>query len=170
MGSKLLLGGGVILLLVGALAGYLYGIGSTPARTQTSTQTLTQTLAMTSQTSSEPANSSCYYVLPEAVPCVMGQNFTLSVNYTGQWGLTYQGYNCSGAGCGIATTIGSYNGTGFLSATVTVEGTANGWTLCAQAQKLDPSNQTLELKVGSVENSTGVSHGSTSGCTQLVFA
>jgi hypothetical protein len=42
--SKVLLSVGVACLLVGALAGFLYGVGSTPARTTTSTATV-QTIA-----------------------------------------------------------------------------------------------------------------------------
>jgi len=133
-----------------------------PARTQTLTITQTQTPSISS--------SSCYYVLPQAVPCLIGQNFTLSVNYTGQWEVAYQGYNCGGKDCGVATTTGRFNGTGFNSGIITVEGAANGWTLCAQAQKLDDSSSILVLKIAGAENSTVLSFGSTSECVESQLA
>jgi hypothetical protein len=48
MNSKIaLLGGGVALLLMGALAGYLYGVNSTPTKTTTAMSTTTVTLTTT---------------------------------------------------------------------------------------------------------------------------
>jgi hypothetical protein len=49
-----LLGGGVVLLLVGASAGYLYGVSSTSARTTTSVTTTTTTLTTASIPSTVP--------------------------------------------------------------------------------------------------------------------
>lgn len=49
-----LLGSGVVLLLVGASAGYLYGVNSTPARTTTSATTTTTTLTTASTPSTVP--------------------------------------------------------------------------------------------------------------------
>ena len=145
----------VIALALGATIGYSISSGR-----------ISTTTVYTASISS----SSCYYVLPQPVPCLIGQNFTLSVNYTGHWELFYQGWNCLGKDCGITTTNGSYTGTGFSSGTITVQGAGNGWTLCAQAEKLDSSTPAITLTIGGAVNSTTLALGSVSACdeTQLV--
>lgn len=114
---------------------------------------------------SSSSSSSCYAVpaVPEAVPCVAGYNFTVTVNYTGPWRLSYQGYNVS-----KLTVNGTYTGTGFNSTTLLVKGSANGWKLCAKAQKLDASNFTLGLSIGA-ENSTSLPFGSTTVCESTTY-
>ncbi len=115
-------------------------------------------------------SGSCYYVLPQAVPCLIGQNFTLSVNYTGQWEVFYQGWNCIGKDCGAMTTNGSYTGDGFSSGTITVQGSDNGWTLCAQAKKLDTSSSSaITLTIGGAVNSTTLALGSVSACDETLL-
>jgi hypothetical protein len=145
----------IVILVVACLAaGYLAGSG---ART---------TETITSVTTASTTSSSCAYVLPQAVPCLIGQNFTVSVNYTGHWEVRYQGYNCLGETCGIRTTNGSYIGTGSMLASIMVQGAAGQWTLCAQAQKLDASNTTLTLAIGGARNSTVLAYGSVSACDE----
>ena len=146
----------IVALLVAASlgAGYLAGSGARTTETITSVSTASTT------------SSSCYYVLPQAVPCLIGHDFTLSVNYTGQWEVRYQGYNCLGEACGTRTTNGSYTGTGSTLASITVQGAAGQWTLCAQAQKLDASNTILTLAIGGARNSTALAYGSVSACDE----
>jgi hypothetical protein len=89
--------------------------------------------------------------------------FTISVNYTGPWRLTYQGY-ASGGESNPTNVKGNLTGTGPYSRPVTLSGPDNnGLTLCATAEKLDGSSSTLTLTVtGSSE--TSVPYGSTSYC------
>lgn len=114
--------------------------------------------------SSSSTSSLCHYALSGAVPCVSGYNFTVSVNYLGPWKVTYQGYNSLGKS-GAVTVYASYQGSGPDTRNVTVPGSANGWTLCATAQKLDGSGFKLTLRLGG-ENSTSFAFGSTSFCDQ----
>lgn len=94
--------------------------------------------------------------------------FTLSVNYSGPWKLSYRGYNSVGVRSNPTNVSGSYTGTGFYSRNVTLSGLNNsGLTLCAQAQKLDSSNSTLILKVTGY-NETSLPYGSTSYCGGVV--
>ena len=100
-----------------------------------------------SSCSGYPPNGDCLAIYSYA--------FTVSVNYTGHWELTYQGYN-SLSRSNPTNVTGSYSGTGFYSVPITVKGlNNNGLTLCAQAQKLDGSSATLILSVmGSNQTST----------------
>ncbi len=127
-------------------------------------RTITQTVTITPTQTSSVSSSSCYYYIPEAVPCSTGFNFTLSVNYTGPWKLTYQGYN--GLGISNFTTVsGNYGGTGFDSRNITVGGSHNGWTLCVQALKLDASNSTMSLTISGA-TTTSLQSGSISTCQE----
>jgi len=90
-------------------------------------------------------------------------NLGLTVNYTGPWTLTYQGYNSLGKS-NPTSTSGSCNGTGFYSLPVSVSGsTSEALTLCAQAQKLDSSNATMILTITG-DNETSLPNGSVSYC------
>ena len=90
-------------------------------------------------------------------------NFTISVNYTGSWKVSYSGYN-DGGPPGHEVASGSYNGTGNGSRDVTLTGSNNHFlTLCATAQKLDGSNSTLTLRVTG-SNQTSVPFGSVTYC------
>lgn len=94
-------------------------------------------------------------------------NFTITVNYTGPWKVTYQGYNSLGR-LNALDVSGSYNGTGFYSRAVTLSGLDdNGLTLCATAQKLDGSDATLILTVTGY-NETSLPYGTTSYCGGVV--
>ncbi len=89
--------------------------------------------------------------------------FTISVNYTGPWKLTYQGYMSMGESnpSGVSGTL---SGSGSYSLPVTLFGpNNNGLTLCATAQKLDGSNSTLTLTVTG-HNETSLPYGITSYC------
>jgi hypothetical protein len=124
---------------------------------------------------STASSTSCTYVLPYAVSCLIGQSFTVSVNYTGPWIVTYQGYNedCynyqarnSTCSSGFQTLSGSYDGSGFNSRNITVTGQENGWTFCAQAQKSDASRSTLVLEVSDgPRNETSLPFGTGSTCS-----
>jgi hypothetical protein len=93
--------------------------------------------------------------------------FTISVNYTGPWKLSYQGYNSLG-NSDQADVSGNDTGTGLFYKAVTLHGPDdNGLTLCATAQKLDGSNGTLILTVTGY-NETSLPYGSTSYCGGVV--
>jgi hypothetical protein len=131
--------------------------------TQTTTVTMVSTNSATPSTSSV-ASSSCSGSPPDG-NCIAtySYTFTLSVNYSGPWTLTYQGYNSLGKS-NPTNVSGSYNGTGFYSKPITLSGLDNnGLTLCAQAQKLDASSSTLILTVTG-HNETSVPYGSASYC------
>jgi hypothetical protein len=160
----------VVVTVVIALA-FLAGLCSStlyPAKTVSKTATVTYTFAQTVIVLSTSSSVSCNYVIP--APCPGGQTFTLSVNYTGPWRVTYQGYNaaaCSDCyGNGTQTLSGSYDGSGFNSRNITVSGQANGWTLCAQAQKSDASGSVLTIDVSGVRNETSLPFGSTLVCSE----
>lgn len=92
--------------------------------------------------------------------------FTLSVNYSGPWRLSYQGYLSSfGYGKAIPTNVtGSHSGTGFYSKNITLSGPGNyGLELCASAQKLDGSGSSLILKITG-RNETSLPYGSVTYC------
>jgi len=143
--------------------------------TRTTTTTTTDTFAQTVTVLSTVSSTSCDYVLPYAVPCLIGENFTVSVNYTGPWTVTYQGYNedCynyqpprTTCNSDSQTLSGNYDGSGFSSRNITVGGQENGWTFCAQAQKSDASRSTLILEVSNgPRNETSLPFGTASTCS-----
>ena len=145
------------------------------APTRTVTTATTDTFAQTIIVLSTASSTSCNYVLPYAVPCLIGENFTISVNYTGPWTVTYQGYNedCynyqtlnSTCNSDFQTLSGNYDGSGFNSRNITVSGQENGWTFCAQAQKSDASDSALTLEVSDgPRNDTSLPFGTTSTCS-----
>ena len=118
---------------------------------------------------STTTSSSCSGSPPTGdCPGAFSYTFTISVNYTGPWTLTYEG--CSGMSpCSPPTPVmGSLNGTGYYSKPVTLTGPdSSGLELCAQAQKLDGSNNTLILTVTGY-NETSLPYGSTSYCGGVV--
>jgi hypothetical protein len=89
------------------------------------------------------------------------------VNYSGSWKLVYQGYN-SLSKSNVTSVSGSYSGTGFDSRVIAVNGSNNGWTLCAQAQKLDAFNSTLVLTITG-HNKTSLPYGSASTCSEVQY-
>jgi len=93
--------------------------------------------------------------------------FTISVNYTGSWRLTYQGYDSMGES-NPTNANGNLTGTGLHSQSVTLSGpNDNSLTLCATAQKLDASSSTLILTITGY-NETSLPYGSTSYCGGVV--
>ena len=161
----------VVLVIVLVLA-FLAGLGSSTlysSKTVSKTTTLTDTFAQTIIILTTTSSTSCDYVIPS--PCPSGQTFTLSVNYTGSWRVVYQGYNTA-ACCynnNTQTLSGSYDGSGFYSRNITVSGQANGWTLCAQAQKSDASSSVLFLSVSGAQNKTSIPFGTASACSEEII-
>ena len=102
-------------------------------------------------------------------------DFTIIVNYTGAWTVTYYGYRNPGPSVGSSgfTPNGSYlqkniNGTGNYTTSATLSGAdTQGLTLCASATKLDSSNSTLTISIGR-SNSTSQPYGTTYICTGVV--
>ena len=76
--------------------------------------------------------------------------FTISLNYSGPWRLTYSGQTNVGESNPSNVTSTS-SGTGYFSVLVTLSGSNNRMlTPRAQAQKLDASSSTLFLSIGSL--------------------
>jgi len=96
--------------------------------------------------------------------------FTISVNYSGPWKLSYQGYTTFGLGGANPTGANvTVTGSGVYSKSITLSGPHNnGLALCADAQKSDASNATLVLAVtGHVsggKNETNLPNGSVFTC------
>jgi hypothetical protein len=95
--------------------------------------------------------------------------FTISVNYTGPWKLSYQGYTTFGLGGANPTGANvTVTGSGVYSKSITLSGPHDkGLGLCADAQKLDASNATLVLAVtgpASDRNETSLPDGSVLAC------
>jgi len=164
----------VIVVIVVTIA-FVAGVGSSrlySVKTISATTTVTDTFAQTVILLATSSSATCYYVIPG--PCPSGQTFSLTVNYTGSWRVTYQGYNtlfCSGClDNSTRTLIGSYDGSGSDSRNITVGGQGPGWTLCAQAQKTDPASSTLTLQVYGAQNQTSLTFGTTSACSQVTIA
>jgi hypothetical protein len=141
------------LLVIGAL-GLLFVAnyyGSPPTEIQT-----TSSSNLTSSTcSGYPPGGDCF--------TNYSYTFTVSLNYSGSWKLTYQGYNSLGE-YNPTGVSGSYNGTGSYSIPITVSGLSNqGLSLCATAQKLDATNATLVLTI-TASNETSLPYGSAFTC------
>jgi hypothetical protein len=95
--------------------------------------------------------------------------FTISVNYSGPWKLSYQGYTTFGLGGANPTGANvTVTGIGVYSKSITLSGPHNkGLWLCADAEKLDSSNTTLVLTVTgprSYQNETSLPHVSVLAC------
>jgi len=124
--------------------------------------------ATTTQTTSSSSSTCSGY--PPGGDCLANYSyvFTISVNYSGSWKLTYQGYSCLGCKSNPLNVSGSRTGSGFFSTTVTLSGpNTTGLTLCASAQKSDASDSTLILTVTG-HNETSLPYGSTSYCGGVV--
>ncbi len=94
-----LLSAGVVLLLVGALAGYLYGVDSTPAKTSTATSTTTVSVSLDAY--GQVANSFANHML-----FISSRNASaIERQYEANATVTWSGKNNAG---GLA---GFYNGT-----------------------------------------------------------
>ena len=114
--------------------------------------------------------TSCSYTtMPAEIECphFFNQTYTISVDYAGPWGASYQGY-LSTNGSNLVES-GSFYGYVSGNQSVTVNGwtSSDGITICAEAQKLDPSNSTLVLMIlppVNVTNQTSSAYGSTKTC------
>lgn len=96
-------------------------------------------------TTSNPYNETYYY--------------PISIDYNGSWKLVYWGQN------GSAMQYGSLNGSGNFETTLfLLAPTPSQVTLCANATKLDSSQNNLTLKVLFHINSTAAPYGSTENC------
>jgi len=91
--------------------------------------------------------------------------FTISLNYTGSWRLTYSGQTNAGES-NPSNVTGTSSGTGYLSVPIALSGLNNRMlTLCAHAQKLDASSSTLFLSIDShYPKNTSMPYGSVSTC------
>jgi len=96
----------------------------------------------------------------------MNNNWTISVNYAGPWGVTYQGW-LGDQTSGKLVVSGSFYGNTTGSKTINVSGTTDyGITVCAVAQKLDSSTSTLTVSIlpPNVTNETSAAYGIARTC------
>lgn len=95
-------------------------------------------------------------------------SFTVYVNYTRPWRLTYSGQMNVGESNPTNVT-GMHTGTGYYSTSVTPSGLDNRMLyLCAQARKLDGSSSTLFLSVNSLyPKNASTPYGSVSFCGRV---
>jgi hypothetical protein len=170
----------VTVLVVGGLGiGYFDGTSSRQVTTSTTTAysviPYTQTVTVYSDTF---ASTSCSYTnMPAELGCpnFWNQNFTISVNYTGAWIASYQGYLGTDSASNLAEAS-SFYGHGVGTQTFIITGwTPSGdeITACAEAQKLDSSNSTLVLSfplIGNAKNETSSAFGTTNFCIMEVIA
>ena len=157
----------VVAVLVSGAAGYLAGTGSqTMTTTQFSTTTyfVTKTLPIVSNTTF--SSSTCTNTGGLGCPHFFNETFTVTVEYDGPWGLSYQGYLGAGTS-GTPVQSGNFYGHGATNETITVSGTDTyGITACVQAQKLDASNAVLILKLppSNSMNQTALPYGTVRLC------
>ena len=135
-----------------------------------SQQVLTITTTATAYTKTTSSSTTCTYTaMPQAIECphFFNQTYTISVSYTGPWGVNYQGYLGAGES-GQLVESGSFYGHGPATQSVTVSGIDSyGITLCTEAQKLDASGSTLILRIlppVDVMNQTSLAFGTTKTC------
>jgi len=159
-----------VIVVIAAAAGYLaYGIPNSHTSPQTLQQTSTSQASSTTNSNSTTHTTWTCSGYPPGGNCIAPYNytFTVSVNYTGPWRLTYNGQTDVGE-ANAHYIMGNLTGTGYYSVPVMLSGLNNGFlTLCAQAQKLDGSNHTLVLTVTG-SNQTSAPYGSTSYCGGVV--
>ena len=112
----------------------------------------------------KPSSCSGY---PPGGNCVepYSYSFAISVNYTGQWKLNYSGQTNVGESNPYNVT-GTHTGSGDSTFSVTLSGLNNRMLyVCATAQKLDATNSTLYLSIGSIyPKNTSVPDGSVFVC------
>lgn len=121
------------------------------------------------QDTNSTASTTCTATGGIGCPHFVHDNFTISVTYTGPWGLTYQGY-LGDSQSGQPVTSGNFYGHTSANETVAVAGVSTvGTTICAEAQKLDSSSSTLALSIASSSNQTSVAYGMTKVCVANVI-
>ena len=91
--------------------------------------------------------TNAYSELTSMIP--NSHTFTISVNYSGPWKLSYQGYTTFGLGGANPTGANvTVTGSGVYSKSIALSGPHyEGLALCATAEKLDSSNTALVLTV-----------------------
>ena len=157
----------VIVIILAAFAGYGAGyftrapqvIMTTTVSTSTSTIFVTRT--MTTNTSS---TTSCSATGGIGCPHFLNETFVISINYTGPWGLSYQGY--LGSDMSLVES-GNFFGHGLTSESITLSGTDTvGITACVEAQKLDASSSAIIVTLGSSadSNQTSLPYGTAKVC------
>jgi hypothetical protein len=105
-------------------------------------------------------------------PHFLTKNWTISVSYTGPWGVTYPGW-LGDQTSGQPIVSGSFYGNNTVSKTFNVSGTTDfGITVCAEAQKLDSSTSTLTVSIlpTNVTNQTSAAYGTTKTCVADLIA
>jgi hypothetical protein len=170
----------LLIVAIVASAGAEYFVSSASQRTQTSTSTVytavpyTQTITVYPNTFT--STGCAYTTFPAAIACphFWNQDFTISVNYTGAWIASYQGY-LGGENVSNLAEASSFYGHGIGTQSFTITGwTPSGGEItgCAEAQKLDASNSTLVLSfplVNGAENETSTAFGTAKFCLTYVI-
>jgi len=120
---------------------------------------------------STTASTTCTATGGIGCPHFFNDSGTISVNYTGPWGVNYQGY-LGDQSSGQLVVSGGFYGHGTGSKSIAVAGISEyGTTICAQAEKLDASNSTLLLRIlpPNVMNQTSLAYGTTETCLAHVI-
>jgi hypothetical protein len=168
----------IAVIIVGIIVSTSIFTSSTLNAAKTTTTAITtDTFDQTVTILATVTSTSCDYVIPGS--CPTGYTFTLSVSYNGPWNIVYEGYNegCPGfypvnsSACdpNLQTLSGSFDGAGSDSRNITVSGQGNGWTLCAQARKLDASDSVLTVYDSGNQNETSLPYGAASTCSEAAI-
>ena len=134
--------------------------------TSTATTTVTSTVLTSMGNTGTSTTTSCTATGGIGCPHFMNMNWTISVSYTGPWGVTYQGW-LGDQTSGQLVVSGSFYGNSTGSKTINVSGTTDyGITVCAEAQKLDSStsNLTVSILPPNVTNQTSAAYGTARTC------
>ena len=168
----------IIAVLASGVVGYAIATSGTMStttniseRSSTTTPTTTTTVFITRvatvfTTASSTTSTLCTSTGGLGCPHFINKTFTLSVNYGGAWGLSFQGYLGEGTS-GAPVQSGSFYGHGATNESVTVSGIDTyAITICVEAQKLDASNSMLVLRIlpTDVMNQTSLLYGTTMSC------
>ena len=143
-----------------------------PTTTSTVTTTVTSTVPTSMGNTSASTTTTCTATGGIGCPHFMNKNWTVSVSYTGPWGVTYQGW-LGDQTSGQLVVSGSFYGNTTGSKTINVSGTTDyGITVCAEAQKLDSSTSTLTVSIlpPNVTNQTSAAYGTAETCIADVIA
>jgi|SRR5271157_957307 len=167
----------VVAVVIVAAGGFLfYEIPSwQTSHSQSSSSSESTPSSSFGSTPSSSSESTTYYRYstcsgyPPGGDClgVYNYTFTIYVNYTGSWRLTYNGTNNVGESDAYSFNK-TLSGAGNFAVSVPLSGMNNqGLETCAKAQKLDSSNSTLVLTLEATRQ-TSLPYGSTSICATVV--
>jgi hypothetical protein len=125
--------------------------------------------ALTPVTVSDSTTTTCTNTGRLGCPILMNQTFTISVAYSGPWGVSYQGYLGSQQSGTLVDSGSFYGYAPGNNVSVTVGGITSSQrlTLCVEAQKLDASNNStlmLDILPPRVANQTSLAYGKTGAC------